>query len=109
MLVNGKDITVHVNGMNTCYDDQGTGGVPVVFIHGFPFDKSMWKPQMDFLHTYCRVISYDIRGFGKSTGNAQKASIPLFADDLVQLMDVLQLNKVTACGLSMGGYIALDA
>src|SRR5678815_1868431 len=109
MLVNGKDIIVPVNGINICYDDLGTGGIPLVFIHGFPFDKTMWKPQIDFLHTKCRVIAFDIRGFGKSTANAAKGSIPLFADDLVQLMDVLKLGKVIACGLSMGGYIALDA
>ena len=109
MQANGKDITVQANGINICYDDLGTGGVPLLLVHGFPFDKSMWKPQVDFHKSHRRVIAADIRGFGKSTTNSEKGSISLFADDLIHLMDALQLKKVIACGLSMGGYIVLDA
>ena len=54
-------------------------------------------------------ISYDIRGFGKSTAGAEKFSIGLFADDLIGLMDALQIDKAVVCGLSMGGYILLNA
>ncbi len=109
MLVNGNDIMIHTSGINTCYDDQGVGGTPLLFIHGFPFDKSMWQPQLDFFREKSRVIAYDIRGFGKSTITDEEASISLFADDLVHLMDIMEIPEVVACGLSMGGYILLNA
>ena len=85
------------------------GHLPILFIHGFPFDKSMWQPQLDFFKSRHRVIAYDIRGFGKSTAGIEKVSISLFADDLIKLMDALQINKAVVCGLSMGGYILLNA
>jgi len=56
-----------------------------------------------------RVISYDVRGHGKSDAGTDDFSIGLFADDLVGLMDFLNIQKAMLCGLSMGGYIALNA
>lgn len=109
MQSTGIDINIRVSGITMCYDDLGEGFVPVIFIHGFPFDKSSWQPQIDFLKETHRVIAYDIRGFGKSITNDEKASIGLFADDLILFMDALQINKAVACGLSMGGYILLNA
>jgi 3-oxoadipate enol-lactonase len=105
----GANIQIHVNDATICYDDFGKGAIPILFIHGFPFDKSSWQPQMEHLKNKYRVIAYDIRGFGISTTGNEKASIDLFADDLIKLLDVLQLDKVIACGLSMGGYILLNA
>lgn len=109
MLTMEGDSTVHVNGVNICYNDSGNGHLPVIFIHGFPFDKFMWKPQVDFFKKTHRVITYDIRGFGNSSANDDKPSMSLFADDLVKLMDALQISKAVVCGLSMGGYIVLNA
>jgi pimeloyl-ACP methyl ester carboxylesterase len=108
-MINGKDKIVQVNGVSINYDDQGIGHLPIVFIHGFPFDKSMWNPQVDFFKSKYRTIAYDIRGFGKSSSGKEKVSISLFADDLIKLMDALQINKAIVCGLSMGGYILLNA
>ncbi len=105
----GKDIHVNLKGVTICCDDFGTGNIPIIFIHGFPFDKSSWEPQMEFLKHTHRVLAYDIRGFGKSTLGEENMTISLFADDLVELMDVLQIDKAVACGLSMGGYILLNA
>ncbi|MBL0098240.1 MAG: alpha/beta hydrolase [Bacteroidetes bacterium] len=105
----GKDISIEINDSVYCYNDIGIGTVPVIFIHGFPFDKSSWQPQMEFLKNTLRVISYDIRGFGKSTGAMEVVSMGLFADDLIALMDKLQIVKAIVCGLSMGGYILLNA
>jgi 3-oxoadipate enol-lactonase len=109
MTVKASDIKINVNGITTCFDDFGQGNMPLIFIHGFPFDKSSWQPQMThFKHTH-RVIAYDIRGFGASTAGTERASIALFADDLVQFMDRLEIEKAIVCGLSMGGYILLNA
>jgi pimeloyl-ACP methyl ester carboxylesterase len=104
-----KERLIQVNGINVSYFDSGKESQPILFIHGFPFEKSMWLPQMEQLMLNHRVISYDIRGFGKSTTNDQEPSMSLYADDLIALMDVLKINKAVVCGLSMGGYILLDA
>jgi len=99
-----------INNHTVSYTDEGKYGAPVIiFIHGFPFNKSMWDPQLELLRDHCRIITYDIRGFGNSgTGNVD-FTIGLFAEDLVSLMDVLKIGKAMLCGLSMGGYIALYA
>ncbi|MES2284678.1 MAG: alpha/beta fold hydrolase [Bacteroidota bacterium] len=109
MIATGNDIEVKINDAEICYDDFGESSIPLIFIHGFPFNKASWQPQMDFLKSSHRVIAYDIRGFGKSTSGDEKPSINLFADDLIQMMDVLQIKKAIVCGLSMGGYILLNA
>ena len=100
---------IPINNVTICYDDYGDSELPILFIHGFPFDKSTWEPQMEFLKISHRVIAYDIRGFGKSIAGNEKNSISLFADDLVKFMDALAIKKAIVCGLSMGGYILLNA
>ncbi len=109
MQATGNNIIIKVNGTTICYDDLGRGSLPIIFIHGFPFNKSSWQPQMDFFKSTQRVIAYDIRGFGKSTYGNEKLSINLLADDLIKLMDGLEISKAIVCGLSMGGYILLNA
>ncbi len=105
----GYDIFIKLNDVRICYDDLGSGAVPIIFIHGFPFDKSSWRPQMEFLKETQRVIAYDIRGFGKSTSGKDEQSISLFASDLINFMDALKIHKAILCGLSMGGYILSNA
>jgi 3-oxoadipate enol-lactonase len=109
MQTSGQHLNIKVDNLNICYEDYGQGDIPVIFIHGFPFDKSSWHPQLDFLKDSNRVIAYDIRGFCKSTSEDMKASMDLFAQDLISLMDVLHIRQSIICGLSMGGYIALNA
>lgn len=105
----GTDLFIKVGDVKICYTDLGIGTTPIIFIHGFPFDKSTWQPQLDFLSTSYRVIAYDIRGYGQSEKGAHKASINLFATDLVAFMDALNIEKAIVCGLSMGGYILMNA
>lgn len=109
MATTGTNIEVRTGNITVRYDDLGTGTTPIIFLHGFPFNKSMWKPQMEKLKDKHRVIAYDIRGFGKTSAGQEKPSITLFADDLIRFMDTLQINKAIVCGLSMGGYIVLNA
>jgi 3-oxoadipate enol-lactonase len=90
------------------YDDMGKGA-PIIFLHGFPFNKSMWQPQYDSLKQHFRIIAPDLRSFGYSKDDTSELSMDLFADDVIALMDELNLDKVAVCGLSMGGYIALNA
>lgn len=109
MEVATENKKIKVNDVTLCVDDSGAGAIPIIFIHGFPFDKSSWEPQMTFFKKTHRVIAYDIRGFGVSPAGTEKKSIPLFANDLVGLMDGLGISKAVVCGLSMGGYILLNA
>jgi len=57
----GYDLSINVNEINLSYDDLGEGSIPIVFLHGFPFDKSMWQKQLDYLKNSHRVIACDIR------------------------------------------------
>ncbi len=81
----------------------------VIFIHGFPFNKNMWQPQMDALPDQIKAVAVDVRGHGRSTMGHGYFSIDVFAKDLLVLIKKLQLERVILCGVSMGGYIALRA
>lgn len=106
----GKNIKILLNKLNVGYNDEGPLDAPVViFIHGFPFNKSLWKAQMEALQDNFRVIAYDVRGHGESEAGSENFSIDLFTNDLFLLMDTLKIEKASLCGLSMGGYIALNA
>jgi len=82
---------------------------PVVFIHGFPFSKAMWGPQMSALASGYRVVTYDIRGHGESDRGDGHYLIEFFVDDLIGLLDALHIDDPVLVGLSMGGYIVLRA
>jgi 3-oxoadipate enol-lactonase len=97
-----------INGL-AVYDEGLKAGAPIVFVHGFPFDHTMWEPQVQALSKTFRVITYDVRGHGASEIGDGVYSIDLFVKDLIGILDALKLSKVALCGLSMGGYIALRA
>jgi pimeloyl-ACP methyl ester carboxylesterase len=83
--------------------DQGSGP-PLLLVHGFPLDHTMWFGQIDH---FSRVIAPDLRGFGGSTVTPGTVTMEQFADDLNALLDALGIREpVHFCGLSMGGYIA---
>ncbi len=82
-------------------------GRPLLLVHGFPLDHTMWQPQLEHLSDRYRVVAPDLRGFGRSQVVAGTATMPQLADDLALLLDALEIDEpVTLCGLSMGGYIA---
>jgi pimeloyl-ACP methyl ester carboxylesterase len=87
-------------------------GTPLLLVHGFPLDHSMWREQIVGLQDHCRVIAPDLVGFGKSECVARdddKLSMSQFADDLATLLDQLEVSEsVIFCGLSMGGYIGWE-
>lgn len=106
----GSNIKQMVNNLVVGYTDNGPEDAPaIIFIHGFPLNKTMWDNQVEALKEDYRVISYDIRGHGDSEQGNEDFSIQLFVTDLLHLMDALKIEKASLCGLSMGGYIALNA
>lgn len=81
----------------------------IVFLHGFPFNKNTWIPQLHALPPEFTGIAVDIRGHGNSTVGHGFFSIDVFAKDLLVFLRKLALDQTVLCGVSMGGYIALRA
>ena len=106
----GNNISISINNLSVSYNDHGPDGAPVIiFIHGFPLNKPMWNMQVEALKENYRVIAYDIRGHGNSDPGIDEFFIELFVLDLLRLMEKLRIEKSMLCGLSLGGYIALNA
>lgn len=91
-------------GIDIAYDDVGTG-LPVVFLHGFPHNRTLWAPQLGGLMTRARCIAPDLRGFGESEIRGPY-SMDRYADDVIAMLDALQIERAVIAGLSMGGYVA---
>ncbi|MGE0633534.1 MAG: alpha/beta fold hydrolase [Pseudobdellovibrionaceae bacterium] len=89
------------------YEDHGLGR-PVVLIHGWPLNGASWEKQIpELLNAGCRVITYDRRGFGKSSKPAIGYDYDTLSEDLSKLLVHLDLRSVTLVGFSMGtGEIA---
>ncbi len=99
---------ITINGLAMNYQERGLPqGLPVVFVHGFPFSHAMWDAQMMALPQEIRAITYDVRGHGQSDAADGQFSIEYFVDDLIGLLDHLGIRQAVVCGLSMGGYVAL--
>ncbi|MBE0570556.1 MAG: alpha/beta fold hydrolase [Ignavibacteriaceae bacterium] len=81
----------------------------IIFVHGFPFDHTMWQTQIDEFSKDYKCVSYDIRGLGESPAGNGQFTMESFVDDLETILDELKLNRPILCGLSMGGYISLRA
>jgi non-heme chloroperoxidase len=92
---NGAPIDIH-------YEDHGSGD-PVVLIHGYPLDGNSWERQeRELLASGYRVISYDRRGFGRSSQPTVGYDYDTFAADLKTLLEHLDLQDVILVGFSMG-------
>jgi 3-oxoadipate enol-lactonase len=94
-----------VNGFQMSYEDTGGAGVPLVLIHGYPLDHTMWAEQLRELSLVARVIAPDLRGCGDSELPSGDVSMDVYADDIRMLLDVLEIPRAVIVGLSMGGYI----
>lgn len=99
---------VSIDGITVRYDDEGSGDA-LVLIHGHPFDRSMWRPQVEhFSRSGWRVIAPDLRGYGASTVVPGKTTLETFARDVAGLLDHLEVDEVVLGGLSMGGQIVME-
>ncbi|MEP7226236.1 MAG: alpha/beta fold hydrolase [Gemmatimonadales bacterium] len=97
---------VTVNGVNLAVEDRGQGPA-VLFVHGYPLDRSIWKEQIGALEGF-RCIAVDLRGLGQSDSPDLGYSMSIYAADLAALLDVLGVDDVVLCGHSMGGYVAFE-
>lgn len=94
------------NGIRLAYDDHGAG-LPLVFLHAFPLNRSMWSPQVTALSRQFRTITVDLRGHGESDAPLWNFSLDHYADDVCALLDHLAIPQAVLVGLSMGGYVSL--
>ena len=99
-IANIRDVTI-------AYEDKGQG-LPLVLIHGHPFDRSMWSDQACAFSSHYRVITFDLRGYGESTVVPGTTLLEDFARDIAGLLVDVGLTNIVLLGLSMGGQIALE-
>jgi len=95
---------IQVNGVNIAYEDRGTGP-PIVFLHAFPLNRTMWAPQEAALTRRFRTISIDARGLGESDAPFWRYSMEQYARDVKDVLTGLRIEKALFVGLSMGGYL----
>ncbi|GHH43696.1 alpha/beta fold hydrolase [Streptomyces candidus] len=101
---------IALRGATINYDDFGpSAGLPVLLIHGHPFNRTLWEPQGKALtEAGHRVITPDLRGYGLSSVTHGKVFLSDFADDLAALLDHLGVERAVVGGVSMGGQIAME-
>jgi pimeloyl-ACP methyl ester carboxylesterase len=98
---------VQVNGIQLSYTRQGIG-TPLVLLHGYPLDHSIWLEIAGMLQDRFEVIMPDLRGFGLSTTTGSNYALADAAADIIGLLDALGIRKACIAGHSMGGYVALS-
>ena len=97
---------IHVDDIQLAYTDTGLG-LPVVLLHGYPFNRTLWNEQVSALSNGYRVITPDLRGLGESESRPGAATMNRMAQDVAALLDRLEISRAVIGGLSMGGYVAL--
>ena len=106
LFAKGKRMFYQAHDIRLAYDDEGSG-IPLVFLHAFPLNRSMWTPQITALSAQFRTIAIDLRGHGESDSPLWSFSLEQYADDVAALLDHLNIPQAVLVGLSMGGYVSL--
>jgi 3-oxoadipate enol-lactonase len=89
------------------YEQMGDG-IPLLFIHGYPLSRKIWRPQLSGLSDIASIIAIDLRGHGESYPFEPPYPMELLADDCQQLVGYLGITRpLVVCGLSMGGYVTM--
>ena len=96
---------VSINNAKICYGVHGEGD-PLVLIHGFGMYKEFWKWHIKAFSKEFRVITFDLRGCGKSEHPFEPYSMEMLADDVKGILDHLEIEKAHIGGHSLGGMIA---
>lgn len=98
---------VKLSDFTLVYELRGAG-LPLLFIHGYPLNRSLWEPQLTGLSDKVRIITPDLRGHGDSEAGSAAHSMHQLAQDCFELITLLGITQpFVVCGLSMGGYIAM--
>lgn len=97
----------HIGETTLDYDEAGSGR-PIVLLHGHPFDRSMWTPQVRSLSPDFRVVAPDLPGYGESPPTTHMVTMGELADAVRSLLAELGLAGAIVVGLSMGGLVAME-
>jgi len=97
---------VMINNIDLAYERRGKGA-PLVFIHGYPLDHSIWNEVAALIESDFDLIIPDVRGFGSSSTVDTPYTMVDLAGDIAGLLDHLGLERAALAGHSMGGYVAL--
>jgi 3-oxoadipate enol-lactonase len=98
---------VDIGDVRTHYELTGSQGPVLMFSNSLGTNLSMWDAQMTELTRRFRILRYDTRGHGQSSGSSGDYTIGQLGKDVLQLIDILALDRIHFCGLSMGGMIGL--
>lgn len=96
---NGTRLHYHVTGR----------GLPIIFIHPPLLNQAVFNYQKAQLSDRYKIITFDIRGHGKSPASKASITYPLITEDMKQLLDFLEVKHAVVCGYSTGGTVALEA
>lgn len=104
-----SDLTfIKANGRSIPVRTCGTG-TPILFLHGYPLDSRLWQSVMPLLADFYRCIAPDLRGFGQSSEERMSFTMADLACDMAKLLETMGIDEpVMVCGLSMGGYVAME-
>jgi pimeloyl-ACP methyl ester carboxylesterase len=100
--------TMKRDGVGLAYDEVGSGSPPILFVHGWCGDHTVFAPQVEFFRRTHRVVSVDLRGHGASDAPRQDYTMAGFAADLSWQCAQLGLERPIVVGHSMGGNVALE-
>ena len=95
-----------MNGIELAFERRGHG-IPLVLIHGYPLDHTIWNPVVPLLENDFDLILPDLRGFGESSTPGASSLMADMAEDIAALLDYLKIKKAAIVGHSMGGYVTL--
>jgi pimeloyl-ACP methyl ester carboxylesterase len=98
-----------ISGQRIRFDDSGGDGPPVILSHGFLMDREMFAPQVAVLATEFRVITWDERGFGETEFDGQPFTYWDSAQDCLDLLGHLGIDRAVVGGMSQGGFLSLRA
>lgn len=96
-----------INGARLHYEAAGTGADAILFIHGLMLASEGWQAQRDHFAVTHRVITFDLRGQGRSDHSKDRLDLDSLAEDTADLIEALQLGRCHVVGFSMGAFIGL--
>ena len=99
--------TVSVNGIEIAYQESGSGP-PLLLLHGFSLDHTIWAPQVETLQRSYRLLVPDMRGMGRTPHTEGQITIEMMADDMAAFLGALDISAAAVAGFSLGGYILLQ-
>lgn len=101
-------VLISEDSLRLAYSVRGTGDTCLLFLHGWGIDQSFWENQVVFFEQKYKVVTTDLAGFGQSDTGRQVYTIEQYANDVNQLIELLNLTHVILVGHSMSGDIVLE-